>query len=396
MKGTRGHSEIRGRDLSGGVRSPIADILETLDPAARAHFQPVESVLRQSEQRFAAFLNHLPGFAWMKTAEGAYVFVNKMVQKVVRGYASYSDYAGKTDAELWPAETAAQLRTNDMKVVQTGSPLQEFETLVMDGRSRSVLSNKFPVFDVQGRVAYVGGIAFDVTDQLQVEEDLKRANARLRELSASVQSASELEAWRISRELHDELGQALAALNLDCSFVSTGLARMPESAERAALLARIEGMMQAIQRTVTSVQRICAELRPALLDDLGLVPALELFVEEFAARTGLCCRWQAKPNEMNLSSAQALCVFRIFQEVFTNIMRHAEASQIEIRLVSDEGGVTLEISDNGRGISPHDVENRKSLGLLGMRERAFLAGGVLEIKAGPDHGTVVNLNIPLR
>ena len=242
----------------------------------------------------------------------------------------------------------------------------------------------------------MGGIGIDVTDQMQAEEDLRRANERLREMSARAQSASALEAGRIARELHDELGQALAALNLDCSFLSNGLSRMGATPELGELLARIEAMREVIQRTGSSVQRICAELRPALLDELGLIPALELFVSEFEARSGLRCRWQAKPGEINLSRTPALCVFRIFQEVFTNIMRHAEASEIEISLGSSDCGVALEIRDNGKGIAPDEVENPKSFGLIGMRERAFLAGGVLEIKGSAGQGTLVTLKIPLR
>jgi PAS domain S-box-containing protein len=353
-----------------------------------------KQMLPASEQRFASFMNHLPGFAWIKDAAGKYVFVNKYTS-ALPNYATYEQYAGKTDFELWPHELAAEYRANDLKVIQTGLEIQRIESLLFNQQRRTLLSNKFPIFDGFGKVAFVGGVAFDITNQLEIEQELKQSHGQLRALTAKLQFAREEEARRIAREIHDELGQALAALNLDCAFLEKGVHKLHASATRSELAGRLGAMAGAIEQTVNTVRRICSELRPAVLDDLGLIAALECQTADFQARTNTRCTWLAKPDALQLSSTQATAIFRIFQEILTNVMRHAAATEVAIKLEVTPDRLCLEVSDNGKGISPGDLANPKSLGLLGMRERAFLVQGTLEIKPRSEGGTWVSLKVPL-
>ena len=149
-----------------------------------------------------------------------------------------------------------------------------------------------------------------------------------------------------------------------------------------------------MDETIQSVRRISTELRPGILDDLGLVDAVEWAGEDFAARTGTKCRLDLPEDDISIEPEQATAVFRIFQETLTNVARHADASEIEVRLTKDERDLTLEVHDNGGGIPKDKLSNGESLGILGMRERALLLGGELTISGAPGEGTTVRVRIP--
>ena len=230
----------------------------------------------------------------------------------------------------------------------------------------------------------------DITRRKQFEDALKASQQELRELSARVLEAREEEKTHIARELHDELGQLLTALKMDLGWLRERLPADPELAARAAEMGTL------LDRTVGSTRRISADLRPLMLDDLGLADAAAWLVEDFAKRSGVACRIDVSEDVQGVSKAVATAVYRAVQESLTNIARHSGAKNAWVVLGATDGVVHVEIEDDGRGIAPEDLAKSRSLGLKGMRERIAFLGGSLDIGRAPRGGTRLKLTVPLR
>jgi signal transduction histidine kinase len=213
-------------------------------------------------------------------------------------------------------------------------------------------------------------------DRLQAEVQLRESHKQLRSLSVYLQHVREEERTRIAREVHDELGQALTSCKLEASWLAHHLPRnLKEYAEKA------EKLSTDIDSTIQTVRRIATELRPGILDHLGLAAALEWQAQEFQTRTGIRCQVSARLHEPPLDPELTTTFFRIFQETLTNVIRHAEATQVDVHLKEDSARVILEVKDDGRGISKEEISDPRSMGLLGMRERAALLGGDFRIQS---------------
>jgi len=226
----------------------------------------------------------------------------------------------------------------------------------------------------------------------RAEEQLRESHRQLRALSVYLQTVREEERTRIAREVHDELGQALTSCKLDLSWIASKLPR-----DLKPLLEKARALTSHIDSTIQTVRRISSELRPGVLDHLGLVAALEWQANEFQNRTGIQCDVSNNLKEMPLDQDLSTTLFRIFQETLTNVIRHAGATRVFVDLTQADERITLEVKDNGRGISRKDVSNGKSMGLLGMRERAALLGGMFRIsRLVRGHGTRVCVSFPLR
>ena len=255
------------------------------------------------------------------------------------------------------------------------------------------------VFDVEvfvARVTFLGRrarviVASDVTKRVQAEEELRRSHEQLRLLSARTRSLLEEERTRIARELHDQLGQSLSGLKMDLAWLSD----LSERSEPSTVRATIAGMMGRIDGTIRAVRRLSAELRPRALDQLGLVAAVCCQAREFARVTGVKCRVVSSGDQVALDRTQSTALFRIFQEVMSNISRHAGATRVVIAIKQARDHVLFSVRDNGRGISQAAVESDQSLGIIGMRERTALLGGTLTLGRGLSKGTVVIVTIPL-
>jgi PAS domain S-box-containing protein len=230
----------------------------------------------------------------------------------------------------------------------------------------------------------------DITLRKQHEDALRESQRELRELSARVLEAREEEKTRLARELHDELGQLLTALKMDLGWLRE---RLPEGSESAARAAEMSGLLD---RTVHSTRRISADLRPLMLDDLGLADAATWLVDDFAKRSGVACRIDVSENLPDLSKAIATTVYRAIQESLTNIGRHAGASNAWVVLGVEDSAVHVEVEDDGRGIAPEDLAKSRSLGLKGMRERIAFLGGSLEIARAPRGGTRLKMRVPMQ
>jgi PAS domain S-box-containing protein len=229
----------------------------------------------------------------------------------------------------------------------------------------------------------------DVTERMRAEEALRRSREELREFASVANSAREQEKTRIARELHDELAQALTALKMDVAWCTEQL-----SPEQRTLSGKLAAMQTMLDGTVAATRRIAADLRPLMLDDLGLVPAAEWLVQNFTERTGIHCELAVGTPDLELADPHASAVFRILQESLTNVARHARASRVEVTLDSEDGVVTLMVRDNGSGFSTGEPRKPHSYGLIGVRERAYLLGGEVRIESEPGRGTTVEVRIP--
>jgi len=234
----------------------------------------------------------------------------------------------------------------------------------------------------------------DVTKRKQTEERLQQSHEQLRALSSHVESLREEERTRIAREIHDHLGQLLTALKLEVRSLERRIDALRNPEQQAALTAKVKSALALTDETIGSVQKIAAELRPGALDRLGLPAAVEAETQTFQARTGIHCKWSVPRDPVNLPQDHATAVFRVFQELLTNVARHAQATHVAVRLGCDDETLELQVRDDGVGIQQSDIENPKSLGLLGMRERVAFLGGTIAFSGKAGTGTTVTIQIP--
>lgn len=240
---------------------------------------------------------------------------------------------------------------------------------------------------VAGRKFYTV-ILRDITARQQAAEALRRSNQELRDIYEQMHEVREAERTRIARELHDELAQWLTALKMDASWIAS---RLP--ADQAPLVAKAQRMKGVVDNTVAAVRRIASDLRPVMLDDLGLIPAVENLLYDLSERSGIAVGLQGDKDEVDLKEPLATAVYRMVQEALTNVARHSGASSVEVE-VHKTDTLRVRVRDNGKGLRPDP--NHKSYGLLGIRERARTLGGRAEIYSPPEGGTIVDIEIPLQ
>jgi PAS domain S-box-containing protein len=288
-----------------------------------------------------------------------------------RAHIEHFGHTGVTNRRMGDATTLAAIRA--------------------DGSEEFPIEASISQTEIGGKHYYTV-ILRDITARRQAEDRLRRQQNELRELSAQVFEAREEEKTLIARELHDELGQLLTAMKMDLSWLR---ARLP--ALDPALGDKARQMNEVLDQTVGSVRRIAADLRPLMLDDLGLADAAGWLVEDFARRSGIECRIDLPPAQRleALGRDASIAIYRVLQEALTNIARHSGAKHAWGVLVALDDALLLEIEDDGRGISPDELTKSRSLGVKGMRERMLYLGGELEVSRAPRGGTRVRARVPL-
>lgn len=231
----------------------------------------------------------------------------------------------------------------------------------------------------------------EVSEQKRAEKVLRTSSDQLREFSARLEAVREEERTRVAREIHDELGQALTGLRLDLSWLESKTPR--DLAETREKMTQMIGQVDEIIRTI---RRISSDLRPSILDDLGLIPAIEWQVSEFTKRTGIRCELHSRVQNLELDRERSTAIFRVVQEALTNVLRHAEASRVQIQAGMKGSRLLMTIMDNGKGMSNPNLAAAKSLGLVGMKERILRLGGAVNVWSRPGEGTRlhVSLRIP--
>ena len=282
--------------------------------------------------------------------------------------------------------TPLTIKRND----EIGTLATSFNKMAHDlGRHRKHLEEL-----VEGRTSELGTaneqLRREIAERKRSEGELKQSRERLRDLASHLQSIREEERSRIAREIHDELGQALTALKMDTHWVGQRLSR-----NQQLLFEKTQSMSKLIDMTVQSVQRISSELRPGLLDDLGLSAAIEWQANEFRSRTNIQFKIISDPEDIILDSDSSTAIFRIFQETLTNIARHANATRVKVMLKQKSDTVELTVHDNGRGVTKKEISDPGSFGLIGMRERVNSLGGYLTIRGSQNKGTIVKVFIPI-
>ncbi|HEY3489728.1 MAG TPA: PAS domain S-box protein [Candidatus Deferrimicrobiaceae bacterium] len=240
-----------------------------------------------------------------------------------------------------------------------------------------------------GRVNYLVVVVEEIEARKRAEQALRQSLDQLRKLSTHIQEAVEAERKRIAREIHDILGQGLMGLRLDTSWVSDNL-----GGAHPFLRERLTDMLALIDSTIGTVKRISTELRPVMLDDLGLGPAIEWQAGEFQRKCGIACKTLVSPRDIVLDQGQSTALFRIFREALANIGLHARATRVSVRLAETKRAVTLTVRDDGIGIPAEKICDPASLGLIGMRERLHHFGGTLEIGAAHGGGTALRARLP--
>ena len=353
-----------------------------------------EEALRESEERFRQLTENIREVFWLRSPDlKQMLYVSPMYEKVC-GRSSEVLYAKGIDLETIHPEDRSQV----IEAMQRfrGQEFEiEYRIITKEGAVRWLRDRGFPIRNQHGQIYRIGGVAEDITDRKKAEERLQASSEQLRALSASLQSAREKEAKRIARKIHDELGGILSGLRWELEAVEK-MIHQPADAERLkAMEDKLAAMVGLTDTTINVVRRIASELRPSILDDLGLVEAVEWQTQQFQARTGIECHCDCSLQSIPLSDEQCTTVFRIVQEALTNILRHAQATRVAVTMKEVNGIIELKVSDNGRGITQAEMSNKKSLGLLGMRERAHLIGGQLDIVGLRGGGTTVHVRAPL-
>lgn len=495
--------------------------LWTLALSARRQSDMVP-LIREYDTFFTSFMDHLPAFAWVKAPDGRYVYANTYFCEVF-GFKS-DKVLGRTDAELFPPDTAKQFVENDRYVLTTDQELRTIETFRIDGRQRYGLVRKFPIRD-EGTIRLVGGVAIDLTEAKQAEEALREsrerfssafrdaaigmalvgtdgrwlqvnralchivgyseeellattfqaithpddldadlgyvnqmlrgeiptyqmekryfhkrghivwillsvslvrdqegkplyfisqiqditqrklaleqlqaAHDRLRDMTCKLVAAEEEERRRLSRELHDEFGQTLTCLKFDLVAVIKSLSRGGAAVRPAEVADKVRAMANLVDDIIESTRRIATGLRPSILDELGLAAAIGWQTHHFQTRTGIVCetiidpRLAQSPVEATLSTT----IFRILQELLTNVQRHAQATRVRIALFEKENALVLSVQDNGKGIEPARTSGSATLGIRGIQERVTLFGGEFSLHGEPGQGTSAEVKLPRR
>ena len=275
--------------------------------------------------------------------------------------------------------------------IKSGERIKFYETVQIrkDGERIYVSLTMSPIRDASGQVVGVSTVARDITERKRKEDQLKSSTEQLRALSARLQSIREEERTILARDIHDELGQRLTGLMMDLVSLSQ---KPPKN--RELLTHRIQSMETIINDTIQLVRKISTELRPGVLDDLGLVAALEWQINDFRNRTLIECEFSSALDDIDLNRDVITALFRIFQETLTNIIRHADATHVRIDIKKDGDCILLAIEDNGKGISESEISDPKSLGLLGIHERALIFGGDVHITGSEGKGTRVVVRMP--
>lgn len=352
-------------------------------------FHQTEELLHQREQEFRALAEHSPDLVARYDTAGTLTYANPAHR--ILDMPRLRDIVGKPVETIWGDDIGGQWKHAMREIVHRGSPMEQVYCKWQGQEGERV----FHVFMVpeflrgSKRISSVLAVARDITVTHNSEQRLRESHERLREFAAETEMVREDEKRHLARELHDELGQLLTALRMEI-----GMIKLRYSEHVPELSAETDIMLELMDRTIQGVREIIADLRPNVLD-MGIVAALEWLSHDFTRLYGIPCHFTTEGEHIELDITRATILFRIVQESLTNIVRHAAASRVDIRLVEDGDNLRLLVQDNGCGMEDVSVTARQTFGLTGMSERAIALGGVLDILSERSKGTSIVVNIPL-
>jgi two-component system sensor histidine kinase UhpB len=336
---------------------------------------------------YSEILEQIPEMIFVKEAEQLrFVLLNRAAEEIL-GFPR-QEMLGKTDYDFFPAHEAEFFQEKDRLVLTSGQSLEiPQEQILARSGTRSLATQKIPLFDPEGRAGYLVGVSRDITDFVQAQAEIARSQEQLRRLSAQLQQAQEDERQRLARELHDELGQVLTGVRIELAWLER---RLPE--EPVELANHLDQAQALVRSALATVRRVATALRPQILDDLGLQSAIDWLLQEICGRAGIGGQLDFR-LPCKLAPELATTIYRACQEALTNIVRHSQASRASVRIYADgPDWVVTEVEDDGCGLqSPREG----SLGLVGIRERVQLQGGSLELICPPGNGTRLLFRLPL-
>jgi PAS domain S-box-containing protein len=362
------------------ITATLASLLSENLRQSLARARQNQAALRESEERLRQLANAtFEGIGI--TEQGRIIEVNEQLAEM-HGYRP-EELVGRPVTDCVAPQSREQVAE---RIGKGQTKPYEHLALRKDGST-------FPV-EARGRVMTFRGRQVRVTAVRDVTQR-QRSEEQLRALLSRLQSSREEERAHIAREIHDHLGQLLTALKLDLRAVERRISGVADPDLRTALADKLLSSRELADETIESVQKIAYELRPGSLDRLGLASAMEIETQAFQARTSIQCDWSPPQEPVALSQELATASFRIFQEILTNIARHSQATRVALRLARNGDILVIEATDNGVGIQQKDIENPKSLGLLGMQERAAMLGGAIAFDRNAGGGTRVTVQLPL-
>jgi len=338
--------------------------------------------LQKSEARVSTILNSLPDIIIQIEPNGV---ILKFFGHSDSEDHQFEPFIGKSISELLPKDNAEKLLTKINSVLINHRPDTYQFWLPVKGKNKYW---EIRIIDSGAQNALL--IVRDMTSQKLTQEKIDNTSNQLRALAAKLQIIREEERTRIARDLHDELGHILTVVKIDLMTII----KQASEANVSNVVEPLTHTVELINNSISSIKRIITELRPAVLDHLGLGAALEWQLEEFSRHTHIHCDAQIQSGSTGLPKDVETSLFRIFQETLTNISRHANATKIKVKLTRNKSGVILSVNDNGIGFEEAQLEKSYSLGILGMNERAKIAGGRLLISGSPEKGTTISVIIP--
>ncbi len=352
----------------------------------------LENARRESEERYRALVDLSPE-AIVVHAAGTIVYVNEATVRLLLAQ-SREALIGRLFLEFVPPaykDDVLRRMTASPDEVQKEGPL-----LVKATRGDG---QEFYLEAIASRITYGGlpasqVILRDISDRVRAYEEIRASREQLRRLSTHLQSARESERGAIAREIHDELGGALTALKFDIASFEEVLPAGDAGPLRDIIVEKLESMSALIDTTVQTMRRIITQLRPVLLDSLGLNAAVEWLADDFQHRTGIACEIRFRGAEELTDRDRATAVYRIVQEALTNVARHAGATRVEIAMEISRGTLLLTVRDDGKGVTEDQIGAPGSFGIMGMKERALILGGEVTLSKAPEGGTTVTLTLP--
>ena len=349
-----------------------------------------EKRLKESEERFRSVFENIPTGIYRTTPDGRILMANPALKKMLGHTSSDELNAMNLEKHEYDKEFS---RERFKKMVEEDGVIIGYETKwkKTNGTWVDVKENAKVVRDEDGNIKYYEGTVEDITKRLLAEIELRNSREQLMNLSAHLQTVREEERASMAREIHDDLGQSLTALKMDITWLDKNLYK-----DRDESFKKIQVMKGLTDSTISSVQKIASELRPAILDDLGVSTAIQWQAEEFSQRSGIKCKVKLKPKDIKLDEKLSIAIYRIFQESLTNVARHARASKVDISLKTVNSSLELIIKDNGIGIDASKIKDPKSIGLIGMQERVYPFKGIVDIYGEKDKGTTIKVNISFK
>ena len=351
-----------------------------------------EEVIRKSEKKFRDLLEATPDAMVIVNEKGQILMTNQQTENIF-GYTKNELYNQPVEI-LMPAgfrhnhEEQRKSYVADSKVRLMGKSL-DLTAKRKDGEVFPVEISLSPLVTEEG--IFISAAIRDITERKKAAESLEESYQSIRKLTEHLQNIREEERTSIAREIHDELGQQLTVMMMDVSWLDKRVGAENEAARK-----KIKDLLVLMEDTVKTVRRISTQLRPSVLDDLGLLVAMDLQLKEFSKRSGICTNLIVPKIEPLLPETVKNGLFRIFQESLTNVARHSGAKNVRVQFGKKDGKIILTIEDNGNGFDESKVAAKKTLGVLGMKERAAVMGGEYLISGAPGKGTTIVVSVPLK